>query len=129
MKRSGSLRVESASKKHSQSQKLSNHQSTTLENLYLRFPEVGKRVLNELDNKSVVKIRHVNRQINDFIGNEKLVCIRTIRKYIGNNNESPQTWRKVLHHAPKDKVRQLSEAIHRFYTHEVSEFYPNQGNL
>ena len=96
----------------------STYQQSRLENLYLRFPVLGKQILNKLDNQSLGTFKHVSRPINDFIVNEKVVWIRKILKHVGNDNELPEMWKKVLHHAPKDKVRKLSEEVSAFYTYE-----------
>ena len=97
---------------------ISNQQSR-LENLYLRFPVLGKQILNKLDNQSLGTFKHVSRPINDFIVNEKVVWIRKILKHVGYDNELPEMWKKVLHHAPKDKVRKLSEEVSAFYTYDT----------
>ena len=106
-----------------------SNQQSRLENLFLRFPVLGKLILNKLDNKSLGTFKHVSRPINDFIVNEKVVWIRKILKHVGNGNELPEMWKKVLHHALKDKVRKLSKEVSEFYTNEVSECYPNAGPL
>ena len=97
----------------------STYQQSRLENLYLRFPVLGKQILNKLDNQSLGTFKHVSRPINDFIVNEKVVWIRKILKHVGNDNELPEMWKKVLHHAPKDKVRKLSEEVSAFYTYDT----------
>ena len=49
-----------------------------------RFPLVTNNLLDMLDNTTLLSCKEANRELNNFIKNEKLVWLRIIRLYKGN---------------------------------------------
>ena len=58
-----------------------------MEEVLVRFHQVGKRIFEELDNKSLTKCREVNKSWRGFIDGEKTVPFRII-KSLTNVHES-----------------------------------------
>ena len=54
-----------------------------VEEIFWRFPHLGKNVLEELDNESLVKCREVNKWWQDFVDGQRISYVRNITKCFG----------------------------------------------
>ena len=54
-----------------------------MEEILLRFPQIGEKILNFLDEKSLQNCKIVNKNLKNFIEDpsQKLLCIRSIKNY------------------------------------------------
>ena len=50
-----------------------------MEEVLLRFPHIGKKIFEELDNERLMKCREVNESWRGFIDGEKIVPFRIIK--------------------------------------------------
>ena len=73
-----------------------------MEIILQRFPGLGKKVISQLDDKSLVVSKKVNKTWRNFIDQEKTIWIRCIQKYVKNIDEL-QDWKKSV-----SKTRKLS---------------------
>ena len=55
-----------------------------MENIFLRFPQMGESIIRLLDNKSLVLCREVNKKWKNFIDCQKILSVRMIQRSIGN---------------------------------------------
>ena len=84
--------------------------SSRLESVFAKIPDLGDKIIRELDNPSLVKCKEVQRSWYSFINNGKIIWFRKIQNCIGNKNKFSKTWKKVLMKAPFDFVMQVAIA-------------------
>ena len=58
-----------------------------IEEIFLRFPIIGTDILNQIDNKSLIKLIETNRMASTFIQNERQTWIRDINFYLDKTNK------------------------------------------
>ena len=84
-----------------------------MESIFSKIPDIGDKIIRELDNQSLVKCKEVQRSWYNFINEEKVLWFRMIQNYIGDDNEFLTAWRKVLKRAPIDFVIRLAIATQK----------------
>ena len=60
---------------------------SNVEEIFLRFPIIGTNILNQIDNKSLIKLIDTNRMMSSFIQNERQTWIREIDFYLDKTNK------------------------------------------
>ena len=53
-------------------------------------------------------------------GTERLLWVEIIQKYVGNIEEFPDTWEKLIDKTPLEVVKDLALAVHQFFTSRLS---------
>ena len=53
-------------------------------------------------------------------GTERLLWVEIIQKYVGNIEEFPDTWEKLVDKTPIEVVKDLALAVHQFFTSSQS---------
>ena len=86
-----------------------------MENILSRFPDIGKAILVQVDNKSLVTSREVSRIWRTFTGHQKTIWIRMIKKYIGQQNTFSKDWNIVVSKTKFQTVKDLAIAVQEFY--------------
>ena len=86
-----------------------------MESIFEKIPDLGDKIIKELDNQTLVKCKEVQRSWNKFINKEKILWFRMIQKYIGVKNEFSIAWRKVLTKVPADFVSQVAITTQQFH--------------
>ena len=81
-----------------------------MEEIFGRFPGLGKRILDQVDGKNLAKCRKVNAKWKNFIDQEKTIWIRMIEKNVGNVNISPD-WKMMMFKTSTDTVIELATAV------------------
>ena len=74
-----------------------------MENLCLKFPYLCSIIFANLDNKSLVQCRLVNKSWKKLIDNEKILWKRILKKYI--TNLTSKCWYEILVRIPVDIIR------------------------
>ena len=95
-----------------------------MENIFKRFPDLGKDILDCLDDKKLVRCRRISKRWKTFTDQQKTIWIRMIEKYLGKSNTFPDDWKKVVFKTPVDMVKELAIATHGFF-----EKYENDETL
>ena len=88
-----------------------------MENLVIccrRFPFVGKKILNNLENQSLARSKEINRGMKNFIENERFYWIRILMKYKRNFEEFEESWNHVIENAPISILQQLALAVQEY---------------
>ena len=62
-----------------------------MEEIFKRFAGLGKRILDQIDDKKLAECRKINQRWKNFIDQEKTIWIRMIKKQVGNFSTS-QDW-------------------------------------
>ena len=86
-----------------------------MEEIFMRFPRVSQRILNNLDNQSLIRSKEVSRVIAEYVENEKFYWIRIIKKYAGNFEGFEESWKEVIRRTPLDIVKQLALTVEEFF--------------
>ena len=87
-----------------------------MEEFLVRFPGLGEKIFDQLDNQSLTKCKEVSRSQCKFLDENKLVWKRTIEKYTANNVEFKDFWKLVTEKVPAQIVKELALANEQFYT-------------
>ena len=91
-----------------------------------RFPHIGKNILNNLDNESLVNCKEVGRALSNFLEEEKIVWIRGIRNYTNQfqNKKFRESWRLVIQKTNSELIKQLATVLKdSIYKHENQIMY------
>ena len=59
-----------------------------LKEVLLRFPHIGEKIFNSLDNKGLVKCKRICRTWSNFIEDQKFSWIRIFRKIVIDSNRN-----------------------------------------
>ena len=86
---------------------------TNVEEIFWRFPHLGKNILEELDNKSLVKCREVNKWWQDFVNGQRTSYVRNITKCF---SLSKMPLQKKLGKESLEMLKELSHFANRYYT-------------
>ena len=115
-----------------------------LENIFERYPVLCEKILSNLDDKNLVNIKVVSREICSLVQKERLLWIRNIKKFISaehalgiwicgcrffrksvnyGNYKISEKWQKVINKTPIQFVKELAIAVTK-----VHEKYKNHTN-
>ena len=100
---------------------MSTESSLTMEDLCKRFPVLAKKLLQNLDDQSLVIFKETSRDINSVSTNERAYWLRIIQKYSGNLLEFQNAWKKVLNKIPIEILKQLAAATWEFFKPHENE--------
>merc|ERR1719266_2309568 len=91
-----------------------------LEDLCERIPQIGEEILRGLDDNTIANFTLVSKTIHSFIGKQKVFWIRKIKKYVGQDGELPEMWKKLLHQTQQEMVKEMSDTVYDFFHHPMS---------
>ena len=81
-----------------------------MEELCTRCPHISEFIFRNLDNRSLVTCRLVNKQWMGFIDNTKIIWIRMISKYIATENgKLHENWKLIVKKVPLDVIKELAK--------------------
>ena len=86
-----------------------------MDNCCKRFPDVGKMILNNLNDQSLARSKKASRGIAVFLENERFYFVRIIRKYDEQFEGFEESWNEVINKTPTDVLKQLAVAIQEFF--------------
>ena len=79
-----------------------------MEDLFLKFPEVGQKVCKNLDNENLVNCKKVSKVLKITIDDQKHTWVRMIRHFAcARNNVFPESWRPILTKSPTEILKHL----------------------
>ena len=96
-----------------------------METLCYRFPHIASMILKDLDDQSLIKSIETNRQLDNFISNDRMNWTRVLGIYNPNFILFKESWRRCLHQVPVVKIKELVIAAHKFFKNQ-SSFNENQ---
>ena len=85
-----------------------------MEEIFRRFPGLGKRILHQLDGKSLADCRIVNETLKIFIDQDRAIWAWMIQNQVGKVNIT-QDWKMLMFKTPTNTVRELATAVSQFY--------------
>ena len=97
--------------------KMKTYHSSTLEQLFLKFPSIEDKIVNELDYHSLIKLTTVSKEMADIQQRSRFFWIRMMQYqlgilYLGN---IPKDWKKAVKKCPVEIVREFSKTLQDFY--------------
>ena len=93
-----------------------------MEDLCYRFPHVVSMILKDLDNQSLIKSMEANRELNNFLSNDRIYWIRVLLHYKTNFMQFKESWRRSLCQVPAVKSKELAIAADDFFKYRKSRF-------
>ena len=87
-----------------------------MDSVFVKIPDLGDKIIRELDNQSLVRCKEVQRSWYNFITEEKILWLRIIQNFIGDVKTFSKAWKKVLSKAPVDFVAQVAITTQQFHT-------------
>ena len=85
-----------------------------MESLSQRFPLMAQKIMNHVDDKTLINFKETGRNNAYFLGKERFYWIRIIRRYNCLIGELQEVWKKVVTKTPIDIIKELAVAIHQF---------------
>ena len=90
--------------------------SLKMEEIILRFPNIGRDIFDSLNNESLQRCRKSSRLWHEFIDQQKFTWIRIIKKHVSLSSKSfpksQELWRKMFCKTRFECIRNLAEEIH-----------------
>ena len=89
-----------------------------------RFPTLAVNILNNLDDKSLVKYKKSNKENCEFLVQERFYWIRILKKYnVLYFETSKETWKKAISKTPCGIVKKLATAVITFIKRDSDYFW------
>ena len=86
-----------------------------MEDLFNRFPSLGKEILSDLDDKSLATFKKSTKELSNLFEIERLYWIRIIKKYNFSLDMSGDLWKKILTKTPLKIIKQLANITKDFF--------------
>ena len=85
-----------------------------MEKVLARFPGLGKKIFNQLDNQNFCKCNWVSRSLRKCIEENEPLWTRVIKKYNANQEKFKDVWKLVLKKIPVQNVEDLAITVEQF---------------
>ena len=85
-----------------------------MEEVLARFPGLGKKIFNQLDNQNFCKCKVVSRSLRKCIEENEPFWTRVIKKYNADPVKFKDAWKLVLEKIPVQNVEDLAFAVEQF---------------
>ena len=92
----------------------------SMDTMLSKCPFVAQDIFKELDDKSLIKCRKVNVPWQNFIDNEKFICIRRMHKYNDSMKTFYEQWKLVITKTETNIVKELSIVVLQFFEGNIS---------
>ena len=111
---------------------MENFDKIPIEEIFVKYPRFGfphifEKIFDELDNKSLMNCRKVSATWRSFLENEKIVCLRRIKKYGRNMVYFTNQWNKLIKKRPQQEIIELSGAVELFFFAQLKFFDKTVG--
>ena len=85
-----------------------------MEKVCQRFALITKKILNNVDNESLINFKQAGRNNVAFLEKERFYWIRIIQRYNCLIGEFQEVWKKVVSKTPIEIIKELAVAVHQF---------------
>ena len=85
-----------------------------MEKVCQRFALITKKILNNVDNESLINFKQAGRNNVAFLEKERFYWIRIIQCYNCLIGEFQEVWKKVVSKTPIEIIKELAVAVHQF---------------
>ena len=86
-----------------------------MENLRNRFPTLITKILENVDDESLVTFKETNREMHGFSVQERRYWIRILRKHKDNFVEFCESWKMVIKKNPVEILQEIAMAVLEFF--------------
>ena len=85
-----------------------------MEVLCQRFPLMALKILNHVDDQTLINFKEAGRTNADFLGQERFYWLRIIQRYNYLIGELQEVWKQVVRKTPVEIIKELAVAVHQF---------------
>ena len=85
-----------------------------MEEICQRFPLIAQKILNYVDNETLINFNKAGRNNAAFMEKERFYWIRIIKRYNCLIGELQEVWKKVVKKTPVEIIKELAVAVHQF---------------
>ena len=85
-----------------------------MEEVFQRFPLIAQKILNHVDDETLINFKEAGRNNADFLEKERFYWIRIIQRYNCLFGEFHEVWKKVVNRTPVEIIKELAIAVHQF---------------
>ena len=86
-----------------------------------RFPTVAVKILNNLDDQSLLKYRESDKDNCEFLGQERFYWIRLLKKYNRYLEANKESWKRALSKTPAGFIKKLAMAVFTIFKTESDQ--------
>ena len=98
---------------------------STIEEVCQRLPFVAQKILNNVDDKTLINFKEAGRKNDLFLRNERFYWIRVIKRNNYLIGELQEVWNKVVRKTPVEMIKELAVSVHQF-PHIMKKKYQNE---
>ena len=91
-----------------------SNEDSTMEELCQRFPSIAQKIMNDVDNETLINFKEASKITDYFLEKERFYWIRIIQRYNCLIGEFQDVWKKVVKKTPVEIIKELAVAIHQF---------------
>ena len=85
-----------------------------MELLCQRFPLMAQKIMNHVDDQTLINFKEAGRTNGDFLGQERFYWLRIIQRYNCLIGELQEVWKQVVRKSPVEIIKELAVAVHQF---------------
>ena len=85
-----------------------------MEEICQRFPLIAQKILNHVDNETLINFKEAGRNNDAFLEKERFYWIRIIQRYNCLIGELQEVWKRVVNKTPVEIIKELAVAFHQF---------------
>ena len=86
-----------------------------METLCYRFPHLASMILKDLDDQSLMKSIEANRELDNFLSNDRIFWTKVLAKYMSSFIQFKDSWKRSLCQVPVVKIKELAIAAQSFF--------------
>ena len=86
-----------------------------MEELCQRFPSIAQKIMNDVDDKTLINFKEASKITYNFLEKERFFWIRILKTYnVLYFETSKETWKKAISKTPCGIVKKLATAVITF---------------
>ena len=85
--------------------------ASELRDFYVEYPNLNDKILNDLNDESLAKLRETCPKFNAAVTSVKLFWVRMIQSYVTNIEEYSQIWKKVVDQKSVKVIMEVALAV------------------
>ena len=94
-----------------------------MEELCVRFSHLSEKIIDLLDNESIINCKEASQFWFDYLDGQKLVQIRIIKATVGQFHSIGKSWNKVFKSAFTETIMTLRVVVNQFYIRDLGLNY------
>ena len=91
-----------------------SNEDSTMEELCQRFPSIAQKIMNDVDNRTLIDFKEASKITYNFLEKERFYWIRIIQRYNCLIGKLHDVWKKVVKKTPVEIIKELAVALHQF---------------